>query len=192
VTCSGIPQDPPKSVVVRGDCHAVRHAVALTMIMTIDGALPRERPVPQARWQCPPRPAPPRRTTSTPPASPSRPGAPATPADSAGDPDIVTEQDHRPRRGPVDQTLTAPFIHSAPIIYGHQPTRQLLHHDRRSVSVVAVLLGGEPPGAASVTRCDSVMIWPLRCALGMTCPSWLPAPAWPTSWPDQKHVRPKA
>jgi hypothetical protein len=59
-------------------------------------------------------------------------------------------------------------------------------------SVVAVLLGGGPPGSALVTQCDSLTIWPLRRALGMTCPLWLPAPAWPTSWPDQKHVRPKA
>jgi len=52
-----------------------------------------------------------------------------------------------------------------------------------------VLLGGGPPGLVSVTRCDSLKIWPLRCALCVTCPSWLPAPAWPTSWLDQKHVR---
>jgi hypothetical protein len=61
-----------------------------------------------------------------------------------------------------------------------------------SVSVVAVLLGGEPPGSVSVTRCDSLRIRPLRRALHLTCPSWLPAPAWPTSWPDQKPVRLRA
>jgi len=33
------------------------------------------------------------------------------------------------------------------------------------------------------------MIWPLWRALCSTCPSRLPAPAWPTSWLDQKHVR---
>jgi hypothetical protein len=54
----------------------------------------------------------------------------------------------------------------------------------RSVSVVAVLLGGGPPGSVLVTRCDSLKIWPLWRAFGLTCPSWLPAPAWPTSWPD--------
>jgi hypothetical protein len=53
-----------------------------------------------------------------------------------------------------------------------------------SVSVVAVLLGGGPPGSVSVTRCDSLRIRPLRRALHLTCLSWLPAPAWPTSWPD--------
>jgi hypothetical protein len=37
-------------------------------------------------------------------------------------------------------------------------------------------------------RCDSLRIRPLRRAL-LTCPSWLPAPAWPTSWPDQMPVR---
>ena len=51
--------------------------------------------------------------------------------------------------------------------------------------VVAVLLGGGPPGSVPVTRCDSLTIWPLWRALGMTCPSWLPAPAWLTSWPDR-------
>jgi len=64
-------------------------------------------------------------------------------------------------------------------------------HDRRSVSVVAVLLGGGPPGSASVTRCDSLTIWPLWRALGMTCPSWLPAPAWLTSWPDLEACPPQ-
>jgi hypothetical protein len=34
-----------------------------------------------------------------------------------------------------------------------------------SVSVVAVLLGGGPPGSVSVTRCDSLRIRPLRRAL---------------------------
>ena len=58
--------------------------------------------------------------------------------------------------------------------------------------VVAVLLGGGPPGSASVTRCDSLRIRPLRRALHLTCPSWLPTPAWPTSWPDQKPVRSRA
>jgi hypothetical protein len=37
LTCSDIPQDPPKSVVVRGDCHAVRHTPAHMTIMTVDG-----------------------------------------------------------------------------------------------------------------------------------------------------------
>jgi hypothetical protein len=37
-----------------------------------------------------------------------------------------------------------------------------------------------------VTRCDSQLIWPLRRAVRVTCPSWSPAPAWPTSWPDRK------
>ena len=50
--------------------------------------------------------------------------------------------------------------------------------------VVAVLLGGGPPGSAPVTLRDSGLIWPLRRALLLTCPWWLPAPAWPTSWPD--------
>ena len=59
----------------------------------------------------------------------------------------------------------------------------------RSVSVVAVLRDGEPPGSVPVTRRDSRKIWPLRCALYLTCPPWLPAPAWPTSWLDQKSVR---
>jgi hypothetical protein len=58
--------------------------------------------------------------------------------------------------------------------------------------VVAVLLGGGPPGSASVTRCDSLRIRPLRRALHLTCPSWLPTPAWPASWPDQKPVRSRA
>ena len=40
-----------------------------------------------------------------------------------------------------------------------------------------------------MTRRDSDMIWPLWRALCSTCPSRLPAPAWPTSWLDQKHVR---
>jgi len=52
-----------------------------------------------------------------------------------------------------------------------------------SVSVVAVLRGGGPAGSVSVTRCDSLRIRPLRRAFHLTCPSWLPAPAWPTSWP---------
>ena len=34
-----------------------------------------------------------------------------------------------------------------------------------SVSVVAVLLGGGPPGSVPVTRRDSPKIWPLRRAL---------------------------
>jgi hypothetical protein len=34
------------------------------------------------------------------------------------------------------------------------------------VSVLAVLLGGGPPGSVSVTRCDSLRIWPFRA-----CPS---------------------
>jgi hypothetical protein len=59
-----------------------------------------------------------------------------------------------------------------------------------SVSVVAVLPGGGPPGSVPVTRRDSHRIWPSRRALRLTCPSRLPAPAWPTSWPDQKPVRP--
>ena len=42
---------------------------------------------------------------------------------------------------------------------------------------------GWQPG---VTR---IGIWPLWRALCSTCPSRLPAPAWPTSWLDQKHVR---
>jgi hypothetical protein len=29
-------------------------------------------------------------------------------------------------------------------------------------------------------------IWPPWRALVLTCPLRLPAPAWPTSWPDQK------
>jgi len=29
---------------------------------------------------------------------------------------------------------------------------------------------------------DSANIWPPRRALVTACPSWLPAPAWPTSW----------
>ena len=61
-----------------------------------------------------------------------------------------------------------------------------------SVSVVAVLLGGGPPGSVSVTRCDSLRIRPFRRAFHLTCPSWLPAPAWSTSWPDQKPVRSRA
>ena len=55
--------------------------------------------------------------------------------------------------------------------------------------VVAVLLGGGPPGSAPVTLRDSGLIWPLRRVLLLTCPWWLPAPAWPTSWLDQKHAR---
>ena len=61
-----------------------------------------------------------------------------------------------------------------------------------SVSVVAVLLGGGPPGSVPVTRCDSLRIRPLRRALHLTCRLWLPAPAWSTSWPDQKPVRSRA
>jgi hypothetical protein len=61
-----------------------------------------------------------------------------------------------------------------------------------SVSVVAVLLGGGPAGSVSVTRRGSLRIRPLRRALHLTCPSWWPAPAWPTSWPDQKPVRSRA
>ena len=38
----------------------------------------------------------------------------------------------------------------------------------------------------------SLRIRPLRRALHLTCPSWWPAPAWPTSWPDQKPVRSRA
>ena len=36
-----------------------------------------------------------------------------------------------------------------------------------SVSVVAVLLGGGPPGSVPVTRRDSHKIWPLRRALSV-------------------------
>jgi hypothetical protein len=71
-------------------------------------------------------------------------------------------------------------------------TFEILHTRARprSVSVVAVLLGGGPPGSAPVTRRDSTKIWPLRRALFVTCPSWLPAPAWPTSWLDlTPHAR---
>jgi hypothetical protein len=35
-----------------------------------------------------------------------------------------------------------------------------------------------------VTRRDSVTIWPLRRALRVDLSVGLPAPAWPTSWPD--------
>ena len=41
----------------------------------------------------------------------------------------------------------------------------------------------EPPGW--VTRCDSSKTWPLPRALYLTCPPWLPAPSWSTSWPDR-------
>jgi hypothetical protein len=44
-------------------------------------------------------------------------------------------------------------------------------------------------GDRGVTR---GLIWPLRRALSLTCPLQLPAPAWPTRWPDQKPVRPRA
>ena len=54
-----------------------------------------------------------------------------------------------------------------------------------SVGVVAVLLCGGPAGSVSVTRCDSLRIRPLRRAPHLTY-QWLPAPAWPTSWPDQE------
>src|SRR4051794_34309569 len=38
-------------------------------------------------------------------------------------------------------------------------------------------------GNRGVTR---DLIWPLQRALSLTCPLQLPAPAWPTRWPDQK------
>src|SRR5947209_6435133 len=57
--------------------------------------------------------------------------------------------------------------------------------------VVAVLLGGGPPGSAPVTLRDSGLIWPLRRVLSLTCPWWLPAPAWPTSWPDLEACPPE-
>jgi hypothetical protein len=57
--------------------------------------------------------------------------------------------------------------------------------------VVAVLLGGGPPGSAPVTRRDSGLIWPLRRVLSLTCPWWLPALAWPTSWPDLEACPPE-
>jgi hypothetical protein len=65
LSCSDIPQDPQKSVAVRGDCHAVRHAPAHTMIMTVYGNRRCERhtqPGPlgglcrRHGWQCPSRP----------------------------------------------------------------------------------------------------------------------------------------
>ena len=62
--------------------------------------------------------------------------------------------------------------------------------DYGSVSVVAVLLGGGPPGSVPVTRCDSLRIRPLVACLASDLSVVVPAPAWPTSWPDQKPVRP--
>jgi hypothetical protein len=53
-----------------------------------------------------------------------------------------------------------------------------------SVIVVAVLLGGGPAGSVSVARCDFLRIRLFRRAFHLTRPSWLPAPAWPTCWPD--------
>ena len=50
----------------------------------------------------------------------------------------------------------------------HQPTRPSARVEitiPRSVSVVAVLPGGGPPGSVPVTRRDSPKIWPLRRAL---------------------------
>jgi hypothetical protein len=43
--------------------------------------------------------------------------------------------------------------------------------DYGSVSVVAVLLGGGPPGSVPVPRCDSLRIRPPVRALLLTCPS---------------------
>src|SRR5205085_12279376 len=57
--------------------------------------------------------------------------------------------------------------------------------------VVAVLLGGGPPGSVPVTLRDSGLIWPLRRVLSLTCPWWLPVPAWPTSWPDLEACPPE-
>jgi len=52
-----------------------------------------------------------------------------------------------------------------------------------SVSVVAVLPGGGPPGWSWRAWRGSGLLWPLRRALSLTCPLRSPAPAWPTRWP---------
>jgi len=123
LTCSGIPQDPRKSVVVRGDCHAVRHAPAHAMIMTIDGQLPCERHTqPGPRGGCAPgavavpiQTAPPPARPPGPPAARSRSGVPLQPiahvtvANSA-------EQGHRRRRGTSRSVPDCPISSTAPII----------------------------------------------------------------------------
>ena len=108
-------------MVVRGDCHAVRHAVAHAMIMTVDGELPCVRhtqPGPfsglcgRCAVACPSRPHHPGRTTSTTSTTP-RPGAATTTADPAGDRAQLPSKAIDHGAGPVDQSPTAPFTHSA-------------------------------------------------------------------------------
>jgi hypothetical protein len=139
LTCSDIPQDPRKSVVVRGDCHAVRHAPAHTMIMTVDGKC-RVNATPSlvhvvacaaGAVAVPIQTAPPSRTTSTPSASRFRLGAAATPADSAGNRRIFAEQGHDDDAELVDQSPTAqsspaPIIHRAPAEATTRPPRPVI------------------------------------------------------------------
>ena len=97
---------------MRGDCHAVRHAPAHTMIMTRMRQVQGERhtqPAPRGGLcrrrggSAPPDPAAQHTTAPHP-----RSGAAATPAD----PGVFAEQDHRRRRGTSRSVPTAQFIHS--------------------------------------------------------------------------------
>jgi Transposase len=56
--------------------------------------------------------------------------------------------------------------------------------------VVVVLLGGSAPDLGRQLGVTRIGIWPSWCALVLSCPLRLPVPAWPTSWPEQKPVRP--
>jgi hypothetical protein len=120
--CSDIPQDPRKSVVVRGDCHAVRHAPAHTTIMTVDGKLPCEPPtqlwstwwpVAQVRWQRSSRP----RRTAGPPAHPQQ----HAPGQARQPPQLISQltvaslltKAIDDGAGPVDQSPTAQLVQSA-------------------------------------------------------------------------------
>jgi hypothetical protein len=104
-------------------------------------------------------------------------------------------RDRRPGRSRTPAGSGSSWVCRSPATTSRRPVFRGRLQRRRtygSVSVVAVLLGGGPAGSVAVTRCDSLRIRPLRRALHLTCPSWLPTPAWPTSWPDQKPVRSRA
>jgi hypothetical protein len=68
-------------------------------------------------------------------------------------------------RGRAKTSLLTDLIENEPDLWRcRRCTWQVMGFETRIatvISVVAVLLGGGPPGSVSVTRCDSIVIWPL-------------------------------
>jgi hypothetical protein len=68
-------------------------------------------------------------------------------------------------RGRAKTSLLTDLIENEPDLWRcRRCTWQVMGFETRIatvISVVAVLLGGGPPGSVSVTRCDSMVIWPL-------------------------------